>query len=283
VGVSVSASAGRPSKWLRRLAGVAAGTLLTVGVAFASEDCVQPPYYDWNHKGFYSSFDTASLRRGFEVYRQVCSTCHSMKYLHYRNLVGRIHTEEQAKALAKSISVKDGPNEKGEYFERPGKLSDHFPSPYENDEQARSVNGGALPPDLSLIVKARARGEDYIFALLTGYKDPPAGVKIREGLHYNPYFPGGAISMAQALNDGQVEYEDGTPATVSQMAKDVATFLTWASEPTTEERKRTGAQFVLFLVAATILSGYQKRFAWSLYKTRKIEYRDRPGGPTIRP
>lgn len=168
-----------------------------------------------------------SMRRGFEVYRQVCSTCHSVRYLHYRQLIGETHSEVQAKALAESVVVKDGPNDAGEYFERPGRLSDPLPKPYPNDEYARYINGGALPPDLSLIVKARHGGADYIYALLTGYREPPHGVTLRQGLYYNPYFQGGAIAMPPPLNDGGIEYEDGTAPTISQQAKDVTVFLNW--------------------------------------------------------
>lgn len=141
----------------------------------------------------------SSIRRGYEVYKQVCAACHSMRYIAYRNLVGVSHTEAEAKAEAEETQVRDGPDESGEYYMRPGKLSDYFPNPYANEEAARAANNGAFPPDLSYIVLGRKGGEDYIFALLTGYVDAPAGVVLREGQHYNPYFPGGAISMAQAL------------------------------------------------------------------------------------
>ncbi len=140
-----------------------------------------------------------SIRRGYEVYKAVCSACHSMKYLAYRHLVGVSHTEAEAKEEAEGIMVTDGPDDTGSFFQRPGKLADHFPSPYANDEAARAANNGALPPDLSYITSARHGGEDYVFALLTGYCDPPAGITLREGLYYNPYFAGGAIGMAQAL------------------------------------------------------------------------------------
>ena len=158
-------------------------------------------------------------------------TPRSLKRIHYRELVGVCYTEAEAKARAADINVVDGPNDAGEMFDRPGKLSDALPSPYKNEEQARSINNGANPPDLSLINKARGRGEDYVFALLTGYHKPPPGVVMAEGQYYNPYFPGGKIGMPPPLEDGKVEYPDGTPATASQMAKDVAVFLAWAAEP----------------------------------------------------
>jgi len=157
-------------------------------------------------------------------------------------------------------------------FERPGKLSDIIPGPYKNEAQARAANNGAFPPDLSLMVKDRYYGIDYIVALLTGYIEPPHGKAMLPGLHYNPYFPGGAIAMAKQLTDGQVEYEDGTPSTESQMAKDVATFLAWASEPEHDERKKGGIQYMIALIVALGIIGYYKRFRWSLVKTRKITY-----------
>lgn len=168
--------------------------------------------------------------------------------------------------------MKDGPNDVGEYFMRPGKLSDYFPSPYPNEEAARAVNNGAYPPDLSWIVAARKGGEDYIFALLTGYCDPPAGVNLREGQYFNPYFPGGAIGMAQALYNEAMEYSDGTPATASQLAKDVSTFLKWASEPEWDTRKRMLIKAIGMFSILLGLSYYIKRHKWSILKTRKIAY-----------
>ena len=191
------------------------------------EDHVPSLDFGWSHHGALASFDYASIRRGFQVYRQVCASCHSLNKISFRNLVGATHDEESMKKIAESYEVMDGPNDSGEMFERPGKLSDRLPSPYRNEEEGRAANGGAYPPDLSLMVKARHYGIDYVVALLTGYVEPPAGKTMLPGLHYNPYFPGGAIAMAKQLSDGQVEYEDGTVATESQMAKDVACFLAW--------------------------------------------------------
>lgn len=213
-----------------------------------------------------------SVRRGYEVYKQVCAACHSMKYIAYRNLVGVSHTEAEAKAEAEEAQVKDGPNDQGEYFMRPGKLSDYFPSPYPNEEAARAANNGAYPPDLSWIVAARKGGEDYIFALLTGYCDPPAGIPLREGQYYNPYFPGGAIGMAQALYNEAMEYSDGTPATASQLAKDVSTFLKWASEPEHDDRKRMIIKATGMFSILLVLTYYIKRHKWSSLKTRKISF-----------
>lgn len=197
-----------------------------------------------------------------------------MKFLHFRNMIGVCYSEKEIKALASEIEVVDGPDDSGEMFERPGKPADAFPKPYENDEQARNINNGALPPDLSLMAKARHQGEDYLFALLTGYREPPAGVTVNEdaGQYYNPYFPGGKIGMPKQLVDGAVEYDDGTPATESQMAKDVVAFLTWAAEPHEDNRKRLGTQFLVCLLMAAVLSGWYKRMRWSPLKARKISY-----------
>ncbi|EMD38888.1 hypothetical protein CERSUDRAFT_81697 [Gelatoporia subvermispora B] len=251
------------------------GTLPFVGEVHANspaEEGLHSPHYPWSHSGFFDSFDHSSIRRGYQVYREVCAACHSLDRIAWRNLVGVSHTADEARAMAAEVEYEDGPDDKGEMFQRPGKLSDYMPPPYPNEEAARAGNGGALPPDLSLMVKARHGGADYIFSLLTGYVDPPAGFEIREGMNYNPYFPGNAISMARVLFDGLVEYEDGTPATTSQMAKDVATFLSWAAEPEHDERKKMGIKAVIIFSALTAISLYVKRFKWSVIKTRKIFY-----------
>ncbi|XP_062897030.1 cytochrome c1, heme protein, mitochondrial [Mobula hypostoma] len=234
---------------------------------------LHPPSYPWSHSGFLSALDHASVRRGYQVYKQVCAACHSMEYLAFRNLVGVTHTEDEAKALAEEIEVLDGPDENGEMFTRPGKLSDYFPQPYPNSEAARAANNGALPPDLSYIANARHGGEDYIFTLLTGYCDPPAGITLREGLYYNPYFPGEAIGMAPPIYDEAVEFEDGTPATMSQIAKDVCTFLRWSSEPEHDQRKRMGLKALMFSALLFPLLYYMKKHRWSVLKSRKIAYK----------
>ncbi|KAG6888659.1 cytochrome c1 [Termitomyces sp. Mi166 len=251
------------------------GSLPFVGEVHAghlADEGLHPPAYPWSHKGHFDTFDHASIRRGYQVYREVCAACHSLNRIAWRNLVGVSHTVDEVKAMAEEVEYTDGPNAEGEMFQRPGKLADYLPAPYPNDEAARAGNAGALPPDLSLIVKARHGGADYIFSLLTGYIDPPAGVEIREGMNYNPYFPGGAISMARVLFDGLVEYEDGTPATTSQMAKDVVTFLSWAAEPEHDERKKYGIKAVIIFSALTLISLYVKRFKWTVIKNRKIQY-----------
>ncbi|KAN0088517.1 Cytochrome C1 family domain containing protein [Tylopilus felleus] len=252
------------------------GTIPFIGEVHANslaDDGLHPTAYPWPHKGWFDSFDHASIRRGFQVYREVCAACHSLDRIAWRNLVGVSHTVEETRALAEEIEYTDGPDDKGEMFQRPGKLSDYLPAPYPNEEAARAGNAGALPPDLSLITKARHGGADYVFSLLTGYMDPPAGVEIRDGMNYNPYFPGGAISMARVLFDGLVEYPDGTPATTSQMAKDVVTFLNWAAEPEHDERKRLGLKAVILFSTLFAISIYVKRFKWTVIKNRKILYK----------
>jgi len=247
----------------------------TVDADMAAEG-LHPPHYPWTHNSPFATFDHASIRRGYQVYKEVCATCHSLELVAFRNLVGVSHTEEEAKALAEEFEYEDGPNDDGEMFMRPGKLADYFPRPYPNEEAARAANAGAYPPDLSLMIKARHGGADYVFSLLTGYCDPPPGVEVREGLNYNPYFPGGAIAMARVLYDGLVEYEDGTPATASQMAKDVATFLNWAAEPEHDERKRTGLKAVILFSVLTALSLWVKRSKWTVIKSRKLAYSPPP-------
>jgi ubiquinol-cytochrome c reductase cytochrome c1 subunit len=253
-------------------AAATAAAASTVAVTFLSEDTVHPPELPWAHLGMFSSYDCGALRRGFQVYRQVCATCHSIERIRWRELEGVTHTKEQLKAMAADTDVVDGPNDEGEMFERPGKLSDPLPSPYANDAVGRLANNGALPPDLSLMVKARHSGQDYLFSLLTGYIEPPAGKPMMPGLHYNPYFPGGGIAMPPPLSDGGVEYEDGTVATISQQARDVVEFLNWCAEPEADARKLEGAVVMASIAFMLLGSGYYKRFKWSPYKTRAISY-----------
>ncbi len=213
------------------------------------------------------------LRRGFQVYREVCASCHSLNRIPYRTLVGTVLTVDEAKAMAEENEYDTEPNDEGEIEKRPGKLSDYIPAPYPNDEAARFANNGALPPDLSLIVKARHSGCDYIFSLLTGYpEEPPAGAQVGEGLNFNPYFPGTGIAMARVLYNELVDYEDGTPASASQMAKDVVEFLNWAAEPEMDNRKRMGMKVLVVTSVLFALSVWVKRYKWAWLKTRKVTY-----------
>ena len=237
--------------------------------AFAAEG-VAPPTEIWPHKGITGTYDKAALQRGFQVYKEVCSACHGMKLLSYRNLADLGYSDEQIKSLAAEYTVVDGPNDDGEMFERPALPSDRFKSPFANDQAAKAANGGALPPDLSLIVKGRKHGEDYIFALLTGYEDAPAThpetgepVQLLPGQYWNKYFPGHTLSMAPPLMDGQVNYADGRAAHLSEAARDVTQFLAWASEPHMEQRKQMGMKVVLFLLVFAGIMLAAKRKVWA--------------------
>jgi len=258
------------------VSGATIAVLLTSKSAHASSDALQPPKYPWSHRFPWQAFDHASIRRGFQVYQQVCSTCHSLDYIAYRNLVNTCYTEEEVKAIAAEAEFEDGPNEEGDMYKRPGKLSDYMPRPYPNEQSARFANNVALPHDLSLMVKARPRHEDYVFALMVGYKEPPSGVSIRQGLYYNPYFPGGAIAMPKPLNDGMITYDDGTEATPSQMSKDVATFLAWAAEPEHDIRKKTGFKALTLLTLMAIPTYYYKRLKWSTFKSQVTTFKNHP-------
>jgi len=234
---------------------------------FAAGDATKPMSVDWSFNGFFGKFDRAQLQRGFQVYKEVCASCHSMKYLSYRNLGekgGPEFSEQEVKAIAASYQIKDGPNEQGEMFERTGLPKDKFKSPYPNKNAARSVNGGAYPPDMSVLVKARSGGSNYIYSILMGYDDnPPPGIKIEDGVYYNKYMVGNKIRMSQPLNEGSVEYNDGTKATVSQMSKDVTAFLTWAAEPHLEKRKRIGFKTIIYLLIFSVLVFLSMKKIWS--------------------
>lgn len=220
------------------------------------------PQEKWSFNGPFGTFDRGALQRGFQVYKQVCSACHSMNRLAYRNLSALGYNEAEIKAIAADVTVQDGPNDEGEMYDRPGRPSDHFKSPFANDQAARAANGGALPPDLSLIVRARADGANYVHALMNGYTDVPAGFVLTQGMHYNKYFSGHQIAMPAPLNEGSVTYEDGTTASVEQMSQDVTTFLTWASEPVMEKRKQTGLKVLIFLFVFSGLMYLTKRKVW---------------------
>jgi len=242
--------------------------ILIVGATFSASSAEKAEYLktDWSFKGLFGKFDRAALQRGYQVYTEVCSSCHSMKYLSYRNLAekgGPEFTEEQAKAIAASFEVKDGPNSDGEMFTRPGKLSDKFVMPYENVKAAQAANGGAYPPDMSVLVKARGGGVDYIYSLLQGYEDPPADIILDDGVHYNKFMYGNKIKMANQLSDGLVEYADGTNASVEQMSKDVTTFLMWSAEPHLEARHKMGFKAIVYLIILTILVYFSMKRIWS--------------------
>jgi len=238
-----------------------------------AEEGLHPTQYPWEHVKWTKTFDHQALRRGFQVYREVCASCHSISRIPWRGLVGTSHTVDEAKAMAEENEYDTEPNDEGEIEKRPGKLSDYIPGPYKNDEAARAANNGALPPDLSLMVKARHGGVDYIFSLLTGYpEEPPAGAVVQSGLNFNPYFPGTGIAMARVLYDGLVEYEDGTPATTSQMAKDVVEFLNWTAEPEMDDRKKMGWKTLIITSTLFALSIWVKRYKWAPVKTRKLVY-----------
>ncbi|MGN6550229.1 MAG: cytochrome c1 [Pararhizobium sp.] len=264
------------------------GLAVALGAAAASAADIpefplkKPPHLDWSFGGPFGSWDKAQLQRGLKVYTEVCSNCHSMNLVAFRNLEQLGYSEAQVKAFAASHQVQDGPNDQGEMFKRPGKPNDYFPAPFPNEEAAAYANGGAAPPDFSTIAKARAvksgfpgfvfdiftmyseqKGPDYVHALLTGYQDPPKGVTVPAGTYYNPYFDNAiSLKMPPPLSDGIVQYEDGSPQTVDQYAKDVAAFQMWASEPYLIDRKRTGFVVVIFMLI----------FAGLIYATKRAIY-----------
>lgn len=245
--------------------------LLTVGVLalapmgnpLAAEAEAELLERHWPSNGVFGTFERDALQRGFQVYQNVCQACHGMKYLAFRNLDMLGYEEDEIRAVAATYTVTDGPNDEGDMFEREGIPSDRFPPPYPNDKAAAAANGGKAPPDLSLIVKARTDGQNYVYSLLQGYTEPPEGVEVPDGSYYNAYYPGHIIAMPSVLSEGIVEYADGTPATIEQMAADVTQFLTFAAEPKLEERKQTGVMAFLFLIAFTGIFFAYKRRIWS--------------------
>jgi ubiquinol-cytochrome c reductase cytochrome b/c1 subunit len=252
--------------------------------AGAAEGAPEPPRQSWSFSGPFGMYDRAQLQRGLQVYKEVCASCHGLSLVSFRNLAepgGPGYTAAQAAAFAAQYNVQAGPNDEGEMFERPAGPADRFPSPFPNDNAARTANGGALPPDLSIIAKARTyergfprfifdiftqfqeQGPDYLVALLTGYEDAPQGFDLPEGAHYNKYFPGHALGMPNPLNPDQVTYSDGSPQTVEQYAKDVTAFLMWTAEPHMEQRKRIGFQVMIFLIVFAGLLYFTKKKVWS--------------------
>ena len=226
---------------------------------------------DWSFKSFFGKFDRASLQRGYQVYSEVCASCHSLKHLSYRNLAekgGPEFTELEAKAIASNFEVTDGPNSDGEMFERPAKLSDKFVMPYANEQEAKAANGGAYPPDMSVLVKARKGGADYIYSLLLGYSEPPEGVELDDGVYYNKYMYGNKIKMPAPLSDDLIEYTDGTKATAEQMSKDVTNFLMWSAEPHLEQRHKTGFRVIAYLIILTVLVYFTMKKIWSRVESK---------------
>jgi len=238
---------------------------------FSSEETNKLLSNDWSFKGFTGKFDRASLQRGYQVYTEVCASCHSMKLLSYRNLAeegGPEFSEDQVKAIASNFEVTDGPNNDGEMFTRSAKLSDKFVKPYQNIEEAKASNGGAYPPDMSVLVKARSGGANYIYSVLVGYDDPPADVTLEDGVYYNTYMTGNKIMMPNPLSEGLVEYNDGTKATEEQMAKDVTTFLAWAAEPHLEARHKIGFKAIIYLIILSILAYFSMKRLWSRIESK---------------
>jgi ubiquinol-cytochrome c reductase cytochrome c1 subunit len=250
-----------PTKRLA-LAGLIAAGVLAAALPVRAEDEALPTVH-WSFSGAFGTFDQETLRRGFQVYKEICSACHSMNLVHYRDLAALGYSEDEIKAIAASVQITDGPNDNGDMYDRPGRPSDAFKPPFANEQAARAANGGALPPDLSLIVKAREGGADYVHDLLTGYAEPPAGVTMQSGMNYDKYFPGHQVAMPQPISDGSVTYADGTKATTDQEAFDVANFLAWTSEPELVERHRMGVKSVLFLIVLAGLLYAVKRKVWA--------------------
>lgn len=253
-------------RFLRRslMAVAALGVASFGGNALAAGGEIHVPEQEWSFNGIFGKFDQAELQRGLQVYLEVCSLCHSLDLLAYRNLTEIGYSEEQVKAIAAQYEVEDGPNDDGEMFTRTAVPADRFASPYANPQMAAASNNGAMPPDLSLMHKARIGGADYIYALIAeGYVDAPEEFALTEGLNYNEFFPGHQIAMAQPLYGDDVEYADGTSATVEQEARDVAAFLAWAAEPKMEERKKLGFQVIIYLLVMTAMFYAVKRKIWS--------------------
>jgi ubiquinol-cytochrome c reductase cytochrome c1 subunit len=217
----------------------------------------------WPFDGLLGVVDRQSAQRGFQVYKEVCSACHALSHLSYRNLKNIGFSPEEIKAIAQNYQVEDGPNDQGEMFKRPALPSDLFARPFANEQAARYSNNGAYPVDLSMVIKAREDGANYVYSILTGYMDVPSDFHLTSDLNYNPYFPGRQIAMPSPLSEGLVQYMDGTHASVDQMASDVVIFLQWAAEPEMENRKSIGLKVMIFLVIFTIVSYVAKNRIWS--------------------
>ena len=256
------------NRFFSNVTGVALGSLALAVLAFSptlsrASEGPQIVKNDWKFDGIFGSFDRASLQRGFQVYSEVCAACHALRLVKYRDLADLGYDEDTIKGIAAENEVTDGPNDLGEMYQRPAQPSDAFVPPFANPQTARLGNNGALPPDLSLITKARKNGPDYIYALMTGYVDEPVGFTLSDGMYYNAVFPGHQIAMPSPLAEDSVEFSDGTAATVEQMSKDLVMFLTWTAEPELEDRKRMGIKVMLFLFVLTILLLAVKRKIWA--------------------
>lgn len=264
--------------WIPAFVGMTSRTFITVTLilltaifctspALASDEHIKLKKMQWSFEGPLGKVDRQAAQRGFQVYKEVCSVCHSMHQLSYRNLTDLGFSEAEVKEIAKSVTVQDAePNDQGDMFDRPGLPSDKFVKAFPNDAAAKAANNGALPVDLSLIIKAREDGANYVYSLLNGYTTPPEGFKLMAGSNYNKYFHGHQIAMPAPLSDGQVQYMDGTHASVEQMAHDVVVFLQWAAEPEMEHRKSMGLKVVIFLIGFTVVFYVAKRRIWANLK-----------------
>jgi ubiquinol-cytochrome c reductase cytochrome c1 subunit len=232
---------------------------------------------NWTFDGLFGTFDRASLQRGYQVYTEVCSGCHSVQHLSYRNLSekgGPEFSADEAKAIASQFEVEDGPNSDGEMFVRSARLSDKFVKPYPNVEASTAANGGAYPPDMSVLAKARTGGADYIYSLLLGYEDTPEGFELDDGVYYNKYMPGNKIKMSEPISDGIVEYADGTEPTKAQVAKDITAFLVWASEPHLESQHRMGFKTIVYLIILITLVYISKQKIWARFDAKQEEEKE---------
>jgi ubiquinol-cytochrome c reductase cytochrome c1 subunit len=254
----------RTLRSLLSAAALAAGMSAALIAAPASaQEAPTPPAQKWSFDGLFGTYDLAAAQRGFQVYSEVCSNCHSMQLLHYRDLAGIGLNEGQIKAIASNVTVPLGLNDDGTPKEGPATPASQFRSPFANEQAARAALNGALPPDLSLIINAREGHANYVYGILTGFKEAPSGFKLQPGMNYNEYFPGHQIAMPQPLHDGQVTYADGTKSTIAQEAHDVVTFLAWAANPELVERKQIGIRIILFLILMTGITYAVKRKVWS--------------------
>ncbi|MBI5162698.1 MAG: cytochrome c1 [Magnetospirillum sp.] len=251
---------------MRKLILTVAAAVLVAGAAPAAQasgGSVELLKTDFSWDGLFGRYDRAALKRGYQVFHEVCSNCHGLRLVAYRNLAYVGLNEDQIKEVAAEREVQDGPNDEGQMFMRAGRAADKFISPFANDNAARAANNGALPPDLSLINKARPNGPHYVYSLLQGYEETaPEGHALPEGMYYNKYFPGHNIGMVPPIADDSVTYADGTKATQQQIAHDVVTFLNWAAEPELDDRKSMGLKTLIFLLVLTGLMYALKRQIW---------------------